>query len=127
MPFAFGDNITTDQVNYFGNDPYAGWSKGRYRGQTVAVGALPPNKWGIHEMHGNVFEWCADWLGAYDLSKTVNPKGADDGQYRGRRGGSWNYHARHCRSAYRGWFVPGNRGDFLGFRLAAVQPGEPGR
>ena len=59
-PFSFGDNITPQQVNYDGNNPYADGEKGQYRAETVPVKALPANKWGLYQMHGNIWEWCFD-------------------------------------------------------------------
>ena len=64
-PFWFGDTITTDQANYNGNYPYGDEPKGENRRKTVAVKALPANGWGLYQMHGNVWEWCADRYGSY--------------------------------------------------------------
>ena len=73
-PFSFGENITTEQVNYDGNYPYADGVKGEYRKQTVPVKALPANQWGLHQMHGNLLEWCFDeWEGDLGSASVVNP------------------------------------------------------
>ncbi len=70
-PFSFGGNITPEQVNYDGNYPYAGGKKGQYRKKTIPVQSLPPNPWGLHEMHGNVWEWVQDaWHGDYNGAPT---------------------------------------------------------
>jgi formylglycine-generating enzyme required for sulfatase activity len=98
-PFYFGENITPNQVNYDGNYPYAGGKKGKYREETVEVKSLPCNGWGLYEMHGNVWEWCADWYGDYPPELVVDPNGPDRGDYRVLRGGSWISVGRDVRSA----------------------------
>ena len=77
-----------------------------------------PNPWGLHDMHGNVMEWTADWHGEYSPAPSSDPKGPDRGSRRVVRGGSWNYIAGYCRSSNRYWFAPSVRFDALGFRLA---------
>ncbi len=117
-PFSFGDCLSTDQANYDGNYPMPGCSKGRYRKKPVAVGSFPANAWGLHDMHGNVHEWCQDWKGDYPAGSVTDPEGPSSGVRRVYRGGSWRYNARLCRSAYRSRLTPGSRDDSLGFRLA---------
>ena len=135
MPFSFGSNITPEQVNYNGNHPYAGGKQGQYREQTVPVRSLPPNAWGLYEMHGNVWEWVQDeWRDNYHGAPTdgsvwtpgSNTTGdgrvwmTETGAVRVVRGGSWDYDAGHCRSAFRFLFDIDFRIFFTGFRCARV-------
>jgi formylglycine-generating enzyme required for sulfatase activity len=118
--FHFGDAITTDQVNYDGRIPYAGSPKEKWREKTMAVGSVPPNPWGLHHMHGNVYEWCADWLdeGYYARSPGVDPLGPESGKYRVARGGAWRWCGSFCRSAARGGNLPEVQTSVIGFRVA---------
>ena len=117
-PFFWGENTTPEQVNYNGKYPYADGEKGLDRGKTCGVKALPANHWGLYQMHGNVWEWCADWYEEYSSEDVENPRGPETGMLRVLRGGSWFYNGRHCRSAYRYDWLPELRGDGFGFRLA---------
>ncbi|MFO1417114.1 MAG: formylglycine-generating enzyme family protein [Methylotetracoccus sp.] len=127
LPFSFGATITPEQVNYNGEYPYAGGTKGLYREKTVPVKSLPPNAWGLYEMHGNVWEWCADWYGDYPPGPIDDPTGPSEGARRVLRGGSWFHNARGARSAYRDHDAPSNRVDNDGFRLALGPVHPPGR
>ncbi len=76
-----------------------------------------PNPWGLYDMLGNVWEWCADWYAEYTGGNVMDPHGPESGSSRVLRGGSWISHARLVRSACRLWYGPGYRNVILGFRL----------
>ena len=122
MPFWFGEQIDSDQVNFNGSEPMDGGSESEYRQTTVLVKALPCNGWGLYQMHGNVWEWCADWFAPYPLGEAEDPAGPSEepteSASRVLRGGSWFDGARRCRSAVCYSYVPGDRDYRFGFRLA---------
>jgi formylglycine-generating enzyme required for sulfatase activity len=120
-PFSFGENITSAHVNYDGNYPYAGAATGEYREHTVPVKSLPVNPWGLYEMHGNVWEWCADGLREYSKTAVTDPVGTleDDSAARVLRGGSWYGGGWWARSASRRARVPGYRYVDFGFRVCS--------
>jgi formylglycine-generating enzyme required for sulfatase activity len=115
--FYFGETISTDQANYNGNFTYGTGKKGVDREKTTPVGSFPANAWGLHDMHGNVLQWCQDWYGDYPQKDVVDPQGPENGEDRVLRGGSWIGNPVFCRSAFRNWNDPGHRYLFIGCRL----------
>ncbi|MCQ1547378.1 MAG: formylglycine-generating enzyme family protein [Candidatus Accumulibacter phosphatis] len=113
-PFHFGATITPERANY----PYIGGSKGKDRKTTVPVKSFPPNDWGLYEMHGTVWEWCADGMRTYDGAEQENPRGPEGLAARALRGGSWFSHARYARSAFRDANAPDYAFRSGGFRFA---------
>ena len=105
---------------YWGNEmdsSYAWYDKNSNQ-RTHPVAQKRPNRFGLADMSGNVWEWCADWYESTYYQKNVldNPKGPDTGQYRVMRGGSWGYGSYSLRCACRNWGYPASRSYFVGFR-----------
>ena len=145
-PFHFGETITTELANYrtehdltsiclnetpgcripsslFARDSrtyYGAGPRGEFRAETMEVGSFPPNGFGLYDMHGNVWEWCADY--GHDSYADAPPGGSPwitggDESYRMSRGGSWNDYPRNCRSAIRIRFPNSSRYFDIGFRV----------
>jgi formylglycine-generating enzyme required for sulfatase activity len=96
------------------------WYGSNSNSMTHPVGQKKPNAWGLHDMHGNVSEWCVDWYGSksYAVSPADDPSGPDSGTSRVLRGGCWFNWPSDVRSAVRGRGVPGGRVNGVGFRVA---------
>jgi uncharacterized protein (TIGR02996 family) len=107
-PYYFGTEINPSLANY-----------GDHHHQTLPVGRFLPNPWGLHDLHGNVWEWTADWYGRryYENSPEVDPTGPESGEYRVTRGGGWGAGDSRVTSSARGVARPDNQFDCLGFRV----------
>ncbi len=108
-PFHFGDYVHNSDANCYNaygynNDASGNWVNGSdaYLRKTVAVGQYPANAYGLYNMHGNAAEWVWDWYGAYGTGEAADPTGPENGSAKIVRGGGWNDHPKHIRSAYRG-------------------------
>jgi len=120
-PFHFGSALNGDKANCTGDFPYGTETRGPSLSRTTDVGSYPANVWGLHDMHGNVWEWCLDWKGDYPNGDVTDPTGPSTGSERVLRGGSWCSSAVACRSAYRYYCVPSDQHFVNGLRLALVR------
>ncbi len=135
-PFHFGETLSDELANYCAQDEkigdtlykgaYGRGIEGKYRKETTEVGIFPPNNFGLHDMHGNVFEWCEDdWHNNYEGAPTNGRAWLEENAtdtYKLLRGGSWDYYPNLCRSAYRSSSTRGYRGYRVGFRVCCELP-----
>ena len=124
-PFSFGETLTTDIANFNGKQPFGQTPKGEFRNRLIPIGHFDiANDFGLYDMHGNVWEWCADiWHENYVGAPTDGSawlSGGDQG-YCVQRGGSWLDRASNCRSAFRVGDIAHNNDHIVGLRVCLTK------
>lgn len=121
-PFFFGGELNGKEANCNSTTPFGTKTKGAFRERAVSVGQFAPNRFGMHDMHGNLAEWCLDpWAEfSYRVDGRTDPLLSGGGRDRVIRGGSWDDYPRFCRSAWRNWTDEESKTDYIGFRVALV-------
>jgi formylglycine-generating enzyme required for sulfatase activity len=125
-PFAFGTTLTADEANFWASTGYCGAAGEEPVGHTLPINALGPNEFGLYNVHGNVWEWCADaysadfYLGLVDGA--LDPVYLRETGLRVLRGGGWFGTPRYCRSANRSGLKPAVTTLQIGFRPALTLP-----
>ncbi len=121
-PFSFGESFNSTQGNFDAAYPYGEGEPARSIGRTTPVARYPASAWGLHDMHGNVWEWCSDWYAEayYSTLPLRDPPGPAEGRFRVLRGGSWKNQATACRAEYRNALAPHQRDSATGFRVVLV-------
>ena len=126
---SFGDKLSSRQANFKGK-PYNGAEPGPSLGKAAKVGSYPANAWGLHDLHGNIYEWCRDWYhrrlpGGSDPdlhnARDTAARSEHGDVSRARRGGCWADEGWPLRTAFRLRFEPHRRYDHIGFRIVAVR------
>jgi formylglycine-generating enzyme required for sulfatase activity len=117
-------NAGSTAIFCYGNDKNKleeySWYINNSEKKTHPVGQKKPNKWGLYDMHGNLWEWCQDLKNEYPSGAVINPTGPSKGLLRVCRGGSWRNYAGGVRSAYRDYVSPSRGDNFIGFRIVRM-------